>query len=130
MNSEERLILNKFSPRSYQLPLFDAIENKGYKRVLAILPRRAGKDICAWNLMIRAALKKIAVYYYIFPTYAQAKKVIWNSITNQGESFLDYIPASLVKSKNSQEMKILLANGSIIQLVGSDNVDSLVGTNP
>lgn len=130
MNSEERLILNKFSPRSYQLPLFDAIENKGYKRVLAILPRRAGKDICAWNLMIRAALRRIAVYYYIFPTYAQAKKVIWNSITNQGESFLDYIPASLVKSKNSQEMKILLANGSIIQLVGSDNVDSLVGTNP
>ena len=27
-------------------------------------------------------------------------------------------------------MKIVLSNGSIIQLVGSDNVDSLVGTNP
>jgi hypothetical protein len=27
-------------------------------------------------------------------------------------------------------MKIVLTNGSIIQLVGSDNVDSLVGTNP
>lgn len=33
--------LNKFKPRPYQLPILDAIENKGYKRVLAILPRRA-----------------------------------------------------------------------------------------
>ena len=71
MNSGERIHLNKFKPRDYQLPLFDAIENKAYKRVLAILPRRAGKDICAWNIMIRAAIKRIAVYYYIFPTYAQ-----------------------------------------------------------
>ena len=130
MNSGERIHLNKFKPRDYQLPLFDAIENKAYKRVLAILPRRAGKDICAWNIMIRAAIKRIAVYYYIFPTYAQAKKVIWNSITNSGDNFLDYIPPSLISSKNGQEMRIILVNGSIIQLVGSDNVDSLVGTNP
>jgi phage terminase large subunit len=130
LNSSERIYLNKFQARSYQIPIFDAIENKGYKRVLAVLPRRAGKDICAWNLIIRAALKRIAVYYYIFPTYAQAKKVIWSSITNSGDTFLDYIPPSLISSKNSQEMKIVLTNGSIIQLVGSDNVDSLVGTNP
>lgn len=127
---EDKIHLNKFRPRSYQLPLFDAIENKGYKRVLAVLPRRAGKDICAWNIIIRQAIKRIAVYYYIFPTYSQAKKVIWNSITNTGDSFLDYIPNRLISSRNGQEMKIVLVNGSIIQLVGSDNVDSLVGTNP
>lgn len=127
---EATIKLNKFKPRDYQLPLFDAIENKGYKRVLAVLPRRAGKDICAFNLLLRAALKKIAVYYYIFPTYAQAKKVIWSSITNDGIRFLDYIPKELIKSLNSQEMKIVLTNDSIIQLVGSDNIDSLVGTNP
>lgn len=33
--------LTKFVPRSYQEPIMDAIENKGYRRVLAILPRRA-----------------------------------------------------------------------------------------
>ena len=130
LQASERIHLNKFKPRPYQVPIFDAIENKGYKRVLAVLPRRAGKDICAWNLIIRAALRRIAVYYYVFPTYAQAKKVIWNSITNSGDTFLDYIPPSLIASQNSQEMKIVLVNGSIIQLVGSDNVDSLVGTNP
>ena len=127
---EERIHLDLFKPRDYQLPLFDAVENRGYRRVLAIMPRRSGKDVCAFNIIIRAELRKIAVYYYIFPTYSQAKKVIWNSITNDGMRFLDYIPKTLIKSENSQEMKIVLSNGSIIQLVGSDNVDSLVGTNP
>src|SRR5512143_3784491 len=122
--------LNKFKPRPYQIPLMDAILNKGYKRVVGILPRRAGKDVCAFNIMIRAAIKKVGVYYYIFPTYSQAKKVIWDSITNSGEKFLDYIPKEIIESSNSQEMKIRFINGSLIQLVGSDNVDSLVGTNP
>lgn len=118
-----------FQPRSYQQPLIDAFES-GYKRILAIWPRRAGKDVVCFNLCLQRALLEVGVYYYIFPTYSQAKKVIWDSITNDGMPFLDYIPKELITSKNSQEMKIVLVNGSIIQLVGSDNVDSLVGTNP
>jgi len=130
VNVETRIKLNKFKPRHYQLPILDAIENKGYKRVVAILPRRAGKDITAFNLCIRACLKKPCVIYYVFPTYSQAKKVIWDSITNTGERILDYIPPEVVASMNSQEMKIRFVNGSLFQLVGSDNYDSLMGTNP
>jgi hypothetical protein len=110
--------------------MMDAIEVHGFKRVLAILPRRAGKDVTAFNICIRQCLKKICVVYYIFPTYSQAKKVIWDSITNTGERILDYIPKELVTSMNSQEMKIRFINGSLLQLVGSDNFDSLMGTNP
>ena len=58
---EERIHLDLFKPRDYQLPLFDAVENRGYRRVLAIMPRRSGKDVCAFNIIIRAALRKIAV---------------------------------------------------------------------
>ena len=130
MNVESQIILNQFKPRSYQLPIVDAIENKGYRRVVAILPRRAGKDIVAFNLAIRQCLRKVCVVYYIFPTYAQAKKVIWDSVTNEGKRFLDFIPPTLVASMNGQEMKIRLTNGSLLQLVGSDNVDSLMGSNP
>ena len=130
MNVESKIILNKFQPRSYQLPIVDAIENKDYKRVIAILPRRAGKDIVAFNLAIRQCLKKVCVVFYIFPTYAQAKKVIWDSVTNDGKRFLDFIPPTLVESMNSQEMKIRFRNGSLMQLVGSDNFDSLMGSNP
>ena len=39
MRVETKIKLNKFQPRHYQVPIFDAIENKGYKRVLAMLPR-------------------------------------------------------------------------------------------
>lgn len=127
---ESVIVMNRFQPRPYQLPILDAIENKGYRRVLAIMPRRAGKDITAFNLCIRQCLRKVCVVYYIFPTYSQAKKVIWDSITNTGERILDFIPDDLVESKNSQEMKIRFKNGSLLQLVGSDNYDTLMGTNP
>lgn len=130
MNLETRIKLNKFKPREYQLPLFDAIENKKYKRVLLIWPRRAGKDIAAFNLAIRAALKRPQVIFYIFPTYAQGKKVIFDSLTNDGQRILEYIPQEVIDSTNSQEMKIRFKNGSLLQVVGSDNYDSLMGTNP
>lgn len=130
MGVEVTIHLNKFKPRSYQLPIMDAIVNKGYKRVVAILPRRAGKDVTAFNLCIRQCLVRPCVIYYIFPTYSQAKKVIWDSITNDGNRILDYVPAQVVEGMNSQEMKIRFKNGSLLQLVGSDNYDSLMGSNP
>jgi len=81
--------------------------------------------------MLRAAIKKVGVYFYCLPTFRQAKLVIWDSITNDGRRFLDFIPKELIASMNSQEMKIKLVNGSMIQLIGSDTYDtSLVGTNP
>lgn len=90
-----------------------------------------GKDLTCWNLCIREALRRVGTYYYVFPTYAQAKKVIWDASTIDGKRFInEYIPDELVASKNGQEMKIRFANGSLIQMVGSDNIDGLVGTNP
>lgn len=126
----DKIYLTRFKPRPYQVPLLDALENKGYKRVLAILPRRAGKDITAFNIALRACLRKTCVIYYIFPTFAQGKRVIWDSVTNSGERFLDFIPPQLIRSINSQEMKIRFVNDSILQIVGSDNFDALRGTNP
>lgn len=130
MHLETRIKLDKFKLRDYQRPLFDAYENKHYKRIMLIWPRRAGKDVAAFNLAIRAALKKPQVIFYIFPTYAQGKKVLFDSITNDGLRILEYIPRELIDSTNSQEMKIRFINGSLLQVVGSDNYDSLMGTNP
>lgn len=75
-------------------------------------------------------LEQICICYYILPTYSQAKKVIWDSITIDGTRFLDFIPTEVIDTKNKQEMKITLINGSVLQLIGSDNIDSIVGTNP
>lgn len=64
------------------------------------------------------------------PTYSQAKKVIWDGTTNDGQRIIEYLPQEFIAQKNQQEMKIRLKNGSLFQLVGSDNIDSLMGTNP
>lgn len=98
------------------------------------MPRRSGKDITALNFVIRQMWEIPGVYYYIFPTYSQAKKVIWDSITNEGNKIIDYFPEELIIQKNSQEMKIRMqsksGSESLFQLIGSDNYDTLMGTNP
>lgn len=125
------VVLDKFTPRDYQKQIIEALEHKHYRKLMIVMPRRSGKDLVAWNLMIRAALRRPGTYFYCLPTYRQAKLVIWDSITNTGERFLDYIPKELIERTNSQELKIVLKNNSIIQLIGSDSYDtSLVGTNP
>jgi len=127
---EVKIHLNKFKPRDYQRPIFKAFFEDRYRRMVIVMCRRAGKDLCTWNIAIREAVTRPGVYYIVYPTYAQGKKILWNSVTISGIRFLDYIPQQLVDSINSQEMKVILSNGSIIQIIGSDNPDRIVGTNP
>lgn len=118
-----------YRPRDYQLGILCALD-RGCKRAVWCVHRRAGKDLTIWNWCIQQALRKSQVIFYIFPTYSQAKKVIWDNMTKSGQRFLDYIPQEMIASKNSSELKIRLTNGSLIQLAGSDDIDRLVGTNP
>jgi len=120
---------HNFTPRWYQLNLMKAMDS-GIKRAICIYHRRAGKDITLWNIVIKKAIEKVGVYYYLLPTYAQAKRIIWDGISNDGNSFMDFIPEEIIKSKNGTELKIILVNGSIIQLIGTDNCDAIRGTNP
>ncbi len=122
--------MNMFQPREYQTPIADAIE-KGYRNIIAVLPRRAGKDLAAWNAVIRKALEKTIVVWYVLPEYAQAKRAIFDGMTYDGKGYVDYyIPPELIAGKNGQELTIRLINGSIIQLVGSNKYDSLRGAGP
>ncbi len=123
--------LDQFKARKYQKPIFRALENEGYRRLVAIWPRRAGKDVAGFNLMIRQAVSKIGVYFYVFPTFSSGRRILWDAITNDGFRILDYVPAGIIESRHEQQMRIRLINGSVIQIIGSDNYDNtLVGTNP
>jgi len=117
-----------FKCRDYQKNLWNSLKERS--RAYCLYHRRAGKDITLWNLIIIQAIKKVGIYYYFLPTYTQGKKIIWDGITNDGFKFIDHIPEKLLKSKNGQEMKIELVNGSIIQIIGTDNYDAIRGTNP
>ena len=122
-------IPHNFIPRTYQLPLLQAMDS-GKKRAVWIAHRRAGKDKTLLNLTIRKMFERTGAYYYFLPTYAQAKKIIWDGIDGDGLKFLDHFPAEVIKKKNDSEMKIEVVNGSIFQLIGTDNIDSIMGTNP
>jgi hypothetical protein len=121
--------LDKFKPRPYQVPVLKAMAN-GFKRILLIWPRRAGKDIACWYVILEHALRKVGIYWYMLPSYSQGRKAIFDGIDSGGRRFLDYIPKEVIDSINIAQQKITLLNGSIIQIVGSDNIDSLVGSNP
>lgn len=118
-----------FTPRDYQLDVM-AARTDGCKRMILVWNRRAGKDTTAWNMMISEAWEVKGIYYYIFPTAIQGRKVLWDGMTNNGQRFLDFIPKILIKQINNQEMKIVLRNGSLIQILGSDNYNAIMGTNP
>lgn len=114
--------------RDYQKGLWKALISEDYKRAIYVWHRRAGKDLFGLNVIIYfATMKTPGTYWHIFPTYNQGKKAIWSETDINGRKYLDYIPKELIASKNDQEMKIKLVNGSVYQIVGSDNVDALRG---
>lgn len=119
----------KFTPRSYQLPLLREID-KGTRNIFVYWNRRAGKDLALWNAFVKRAFQVKGIHYYLLPTYTQAKKIIFDGITNDGDRFIDYIPPEIISRKNEQELKIELINGSILQLIGTDRYDSIRGSNP
>lgn len=118
-----------FEPRPYQEGIFKALDD-GYKRIVAVWHRRAGKDKCLMNLLVREMFKRRGTYYYLFPTYSQGRKIIWDGMDRAGFPFLGHIPPQFIETKNSTELKVVLSNGSIFQVVGTDNIDTIVGTNP
>lgn len=116
--------------RKYQIPFWEAAR-KGFKRFVLVWHRRAGKEKTCWNYLIMKAVQKIGIYYYFFPHFSQGRKILWDGIDKAGFRFLDHIPKDLIQGNpNSTEMKIRLKNGSIIQIIGTNNIDSIVGTNP
>lgn len=120
---------HKFKPRKYQLNLIKAME-AGAKRAVIIWHRRSGKEKTCLNIMVTKMLERVGTYYYFFPEFSQGRKIIWDGIDKDGFRFIDHIPKELIVSKNDHEMKIKLSNGSMFQIIGTDNIDSIVGSNP
>lgn len=119
-----------YEPREYQVPFLRAMD-EGCRRACLVWHRRAGKDKTVLNFVVKEALRRVGNYYYFFPTYNQGRKVLWDGRDKDGFSFLSHIPKEVMGGDvNNTEMKIPLMNGSLIQVVGSDNIDTVVGTNP
>ncbi len=104
--------------------------DSGIKRAVAVWHRRAGKEKTFINYTAKAAMQRVGTYFYLFPTYSQAKKVLWDGRDRDGFPFMAHFPKQIVDKRNESELRVELINGSAVQLVGSDNIDSVLGTNP
>lgn len=125
--------------RSHQVPLFDYMFPmqdgerviREQARALEVWHRRAGKDSASLQIECLASQMKVATYWHMLPTLNQGRKVVWEGIDKHGRRMIDQaFPKELRESTNQTDMQIRFKNGSIWQVVGSDNYDSLVGTNP
>jgi len=126
-----------FTQRPYQDEAYHALRN-GYRRVLLLWHRRAGKDKVCLNATVEEMVTTVGTYYYFFPTYNQGRKVMWDGIDKRNNmKMMDHIPHELRLRTNSSEMLIELRHphdsskpGSIFQIIGTDKYDSVMGTNP
>ena len=87
--------------------------------------RRARKTRTALNKQImRIFTQPRNTYYYVLPTYKQAKQVVWDSLIT------DHVPPEIVDRKNDSELAIYYKNGSIQRFVGAEDPDKHRGTAP
>lgn len=125
---------HNWTPRPYQIDLYNHFEpDIPGQRGVAVWHRRGGKDLTGINIAAKKIVQrweKPGLYWHLLPTYQQGRKIVWNGFDREGRAFLDYFPKELIKNKLNNEMRLHFLNGSIYQVVGTDDVGSLVGANP
>lgn len=121
----------KWKPRAYQMDawrhFFPSAINK---RAVVIGHRRWGKDLFGINLCGVKSQERVGTYWHVLPTYRQGRNIVWNGCDFEGRAFLDYLHPALIDDKHTNDMRVKFKNGSFYQVVGSDDFDRLVGTNP
>ena len=123
-------IPHEYEPRDYQLPVWEAFY-AGTRRFLLIWHRRAGKDKTCLNILVAAACQTVGNYIHLFPSYTQGKKAIWNAVDKNGFRVINHIPPELRDGPpNNTDMFIRFWNGSTYQILGTENIDSVMGMNP
>ena len=119
-----------FKARSYQIKVLESMDSGKIKRGVCVWHRRSGKDKTFLNFMIKKLNERVGVYFYFFPTYAQGKKILWDGRDRDGFPYMGHFPDEMIKRRNNQDLLLELTNGSIFQIIGTDKIDGIVGTNP
>lgn len=102
----------------------------GGKRAVVVWPRRHGKDYTAINWAAVASQMRVGTYWIVYPYLNQGRRIAWTGMSKDGNKFLDSFPHELVARRQNAEMRLELKNGSVIQIMGADEPDRFVGSNP
>lgn len=123
--------------RPYQREVREQLVTGKSKRIITQWPRRSGKEVTTWNIILDFAISEPGMYLMVYPTNVRARKILWegamlNKETQESIKFIDMLPHRLrAKRPNDQDMSLHLTNGSLIWVVGCDiDPEKLRGTNP
>jgi len=131
-------IPHNFVPYYWQIPSYNMLKD-GYKRGIWVDHRRSGKDTRTFNMCIEEMWAEPGLYFAVYPTLKQGRKVLWEGYTNTGQTFFDaYLPRGLLyREQNNTDMKFqMYTKGnrglSMFQIIGTENnrYEAMRGTNP
>lgn len=122
---------NAWAPRWYQRALWDALET-GTLRAFAFCHRRWGKDDVALHRTAVAAHERVGNYWHMLPEAEHARRAIWDAVNpHTGKRRVDEaFPPEIRKRTRNDSMSIEFRNGSIWQVLGSDNYNQYIGASP
>lgn len=103
---------------SIQWELFHAPQRHRF----ALWGRGTGKDHAAFAITLDALGKAGPGWegYYVGPSHQQVKRIAWKKIKSA-------IPKKFIANKNETDLTLTMTWGASLQLLGSDNVDSVRG---
>lgn len=119
-------------PRADQMPFWQALLDPTISTVALAAHRRWGKDECCLHWEAIHAHQRVGTLWHALPQYAQCRKAIWEAVNPRTgrRRIFDAFPEPLIEHLDEQAMRIRFKNNSVWQLIGSDQVDGLVGTSP
>jgi hypothetical protein len=126
-----------FKARDYQIPFLRAVEasingESKVRKFMQVWHRRSGKDkVDIADVMPRKLVHDPCLGKFVYPTLKMARENMWDGIGSDGFRYREHIAPFIREGEpNESTMKIPVKHGSIFQLAGSDNPDSLRGGNP
>lgn len=131
-----------YRPRDYQQDFWDAFhgdgihEGKKYRIFVKVWHRRGGKDMTDWNAAIERTAEEPMTCKYVFPTNDMARANLWESYTNDGVRFTDFVPEALRVRRNKGDdglndslKRIDLITGGGLRVISGHNPDRIRGSN-
>lgn len=131
-----------YEARGYQEDWWDAFHGEGrhtgknYQIFVFNVHRRGGKDITNWNMAIERGAEEPMNVKYAFPTSDMARDNLWDSYTNDNQTFTDFFPKALRvrKHKNDDGLndslkRIEYITGGSIRVISAHKPNTLRGGN-
>lgn len=131
-----------YKPRDYQMDFWDAFHDigrhkgKAYQIFVLNWHRRCGKDMTCWNAAIERTAEEPMTCKYAFPTNDMSRDNLWESYTNDGLRFTDFVPLDLRVRRtktddglNDSLKRIELITGGSLRVISTHVPDRLRGGN-